>query len=171
MSYPTSDVRLRARPGERNGAECMASRADLEKDLKQAMRNSDDVRKRTLRMVLSSLKLAEVEKRGALDEAAIAGIIRKEIKLRQEAIEEAQRAGRQDLVQASQAEIAVLEGYLPKAIDPAELEALVRQAIAEAGAAGPQDMGKGMNVLVPRVEGRADGKQLSSLVRDLLSRA
>ena len=149
----------------------MASRADLENDLKQAIRSSDEVRKRTLRMVLSSLKLAEVEKRGALDDAAIAGIVRKEIKMRQEAIEEAQRAGRQDLIQASQAEVAVLEGYLPKAIDPAELEVLVRQAIAEAEAAGPQDMGNVMKVLVPRVEGRADGKQLSSLVRDLLSRA
>ncbi|MCX6070587.1 MAG: GatB/YqeY domain-containing protein [Chloroflexi bacterium] len=149
----------------------MVSRADLENDLKQAIRSSDEVRKRTLRMVLSSLKLAEVEKRGALDDAAIAGIVRKEIKMRQEAIEEAQRAGRQDLIQASQAEVAVLEGYLPKAIDPAELDALVRQAIAEAGAVGPQDMGKVMKVLVPRVEGRADGKQLSSLVRDLLSRA
>jgi len=149
----------------------MASRADLEGDLKQAIRSSDEVRKRTLRMVLSSLKLAEVEKRGALDEAAIAGIVRKEIKMRQEAIEEALHASRQDLVEASQAEVAVLEGYLPKAIDPAELEALVRQAIAEAAAAGPQDMGKVMKVLVPRVEGRADGKQLSTLVRDLLSRA
>jgi uncharacterized protein YqeY len=149
----------------------MASRAGLENDLKQAMRCSDEVRKRTLRMVLSSLKLAEVEKRGALDEAAIVGIVRKEIKMRQEAIEEAQRAGRQDLIEASQAEVAVLEGYLPKAIDPAELETLVRQAIAEAGAAGPQDMGKVMKILVPRVEGRADGKQLSSLVRDLLGHA
>jgi uncharacterized protein YqeY len=149
----------------------MASRTDLENDLKQAMRRSDEVRKRTLRMVLSSLKLAEIEKRGALDEAAIVGIVRKEIKMRQEAIEEAQRAGRQDLIDASQAEVAVLEGYIPKAIDPAELETLVRQAIAEAGAAGPQDMGKVMKILVPRVEGRADGKQLSSLVRDLLSRA
>jgi uncharacterized protein YqeY len=148
----------------------MASRTDLENDLKQAMRRSDEVRKRTLRMVLSSLKLAEIEKRGALDEAAIVGIVRKEIKMRQEAIEEAQRAGRQDLIDASQAEVAVLEGYIPKAIDPAELETLVRQAIAEAGAAGPQDMGKVMKILVPRVEGRADGKQLSSLVRDLLSR-
>jgi uncharacterized protein len=148
----------------------MASRADLENDLKQAMRRSDEVRKRTLRMVLSSLQLAEVEKRGALDEAAIVGIVRKEIKIRQEAIEEAQRASRQDLIEASQAEVAVLEGYLPKAIDPAELETLVRRAIAEAGAAGPQDMGKVMKVLIPRVEGRADGKQLSSLVRDLLSR-
>jgi uncharacterized protein YqeY len=148
----------------------MASRADFENDLKQAIRSSDEVHKRTLRMVLSSLKLAEVEKRGPLDDAAIAGIVRKEIKMRQEAIEEAQRASRQDLIQASQAEVAVLEGYLPKAIDPAELEALVRQAIAEAGAVGPQDMGKVMKILVPRVEGRADGKQLSSLVRDLLSR-
>jgi uncharacterized protein YqeY len=148
----------------------MASRADFENDLKQAIRSSDEVHKRTLRMVLSSLKLAEVEKRGPLDDAAIAGIVRKEIKMRQEAIEEAQRSSRQDLIQASQAEVAVLEGYLPKAIDPAELEALVRQAIAEAGAVGPQDMGKVMKILVPRVEGRADGKQLSSLVRDLLSR-
>jgi len=149
----------------------MVSKADLEGDLKQAMRTSDDLRRRTLRMVLSSLKLAEVEKRAPLDEAGIAGILRKEVKLRQEAIEEAQRAAREDLVEASRAEIGVLEGYLPKAIDPAELEALARQAIAEAGAAGPQDMGKVMKVLVPRVEGRADGKQLSSLVRDLLSRS
>jgi uncharacterized protein YqeY len=149
----------------------MPTRAELENDLKQAIRSTDDVRKRTLRMVLSSLKLAEVEKRGPLDEAGIAGIVRKEVKVRQEAIEEAQRASRQDLVQASQAELAVLEGYLSAAIDPAELETLVRQAIAEAGAASPQDMGKVMKVLVPRVEGRADGKQLSTLVRDLLSRA
>ena len=149
----------------------MPSKADLEGALKQAMRSGDDVRKRTLRMVLSSLKLAEVEKRGVLDEAGIAGILRKEIKMRQEAIEEALRAERQDLVQASRSELAVLEAYLPKGLDPAELEALVRQTIAETGAAGPQDMGKVMKALVPRVEGRADGKQLSSLVRDLLGRA
>jgi hypothetical protein len=149
----------------------MPSKADLENALKQAMRSGDDVRKRTLRMVLSSLKLAEVEKRGPIDEPGIAGILRKEIKMRQEAIEEAGRAVRPDLAQASQAELAVLEAYLPRALEPAELEALVRQAIAESGATGPQEMGKVMKVLVPRVEGRADGKQLSSLVRDLLSRA
>jgi len=149
----------------------MPSKADLENALKQAMRSGDDVRKRTLRMVLSSLKLAEVEKRGPLDEPGIAGILRKEIKMRQEAIEEAGRAARSDLAQASQAELAVLEAYLPRALEPAELETLVRQAIAESGATGPQEMGKVMKVLVPRVEGRADGKQLSSLVRDLLSRA
>ena len=149
----------------------MPSKADLENALKDSMRSGDDVRKRTLRMVLSSLKLAEVEKRGPLDEAGIAGILRKEIKMRQEAIEEAGRAARTDLAQASQAELAVLEAYLPKALEPNELEALVRQAITESGASGPQEMGKVMKILVPRVEGRADGKQLSNLVRDLLSRA
>jgi hypothetical protein len=135
------------------------------------MRSGDDVRKRTLRMVLSAIKLAEVEKRGPLDEAAIAGILRKEIKMVQEAIDEAQRASRADLVQASQAELGVLEAYLPKAMDPAELAQLARQAIAEAGAAGPQDLGKVMKALVPLVEGRADGKQISAVVRELLGRA
>ncbi|MCJ7676395.1 MAG: GatB/YqeY domain-containing protein [Anaerolineales bacterium] len=149
----------------------MPSKADLQSSLKDAMRSGDDVRKRTLRMVLSAIKLAEVEKRGPLDEAAIAGILRKEIKMVQEAIDEAQRASRADLVQASQAEIGVLEAYLPKAMDPAELEQLARQAIAEAGAAGPQDLGKVMKALVPLVEGRADGKQISAVVRELLGRA
>jgi uncharacterized protein len=149
----------------------MPSKADLENALKDAMRSGDDVRKRTLRMVLSSLKLAEVEKRGLVDEAGIVGILRKEIKMRQEAVEEAGRASRPDLAQASQAELAILEAYLPRALEPAELETLVRRAIIESGAAGPQDMGKVMKVLVPLVEGRADGKLLSSLVRDLLGRA
>lgn len=147
----------------------MPSKADLEAALKDAMRAGDDVRKRTLRMALSAIKLAEVEKRAALDDAAVVGILRKEIKVRQEAIDEAQRAARPELVAASQAELALLESYLPQGLEPAELERLVRQAIAETGAAGPQDMGKVMKVLVPRLEGRADGRQVSSLVRDLLA--
>jgi len=148
----------------------MPSKSDLESALKDAIRSGDDVRKRTLRMVLSAIKLAEVEKRASLDESAIAGVLRKEIKMRQEAIDEAQRASRADLILASQAEFAVLETYLPRALDPAQLEQLARQAIAEAGAADPQDLGKVMKVLVPLVEGRADGKQVSAIVRELLGR-
>lgn len=147
----------------------MPSKTDLEAALKDAMRAQDDVRKRTLRMALSAIKLAEVEKRGALDDAGVAGILRKEIKVRQEAIEEAERAARADLIAASQAELKVLEGYLPQAMDPAELERLARAAIVEADAHGPQEMGKVMKLLVPRLEGRADGKQVSALVRDLLA--
>lgn len=148
----------------------MPSKTDLETALKDAMRGGDDVRRRTLRMVLSAIKLAEVEKRAPLDESGIAGVLRKEIKMRQEAIDEAQRASRPELVEASQAELGFLETYLPKALDPGELEQLARQAIAEAGAASPQDLGKVMKVLVPRVEGRADGKQISAVVRELLGR-
>ena len=99
----------------------MPSKAELENALKDAMRSGDDVRKRTLRMVLSSLKLEEVEKRGLVDEAGIVGILRKEIKMRQEAIEEAGRASRPDLAQASRAEVAVLEAYLPRPSNPPSL--------------------------------------------------
>lgn len=147
----------------------MTTRRDLEDALKQAMRAKDDLRKRTLRMALAAIQLAEVEKRGALDEAGVAGILRKEIKSREETIVDARRAERPDLVAASEAEIGVLQGYLPQAMDPGELERLARDALAEVGASGPQDLGKVMKVLVPRLEGRASGKAVSDLVRDLLS--
>jgi len=147
----------------------MTTRRDLEDALKQAIRARDDLRKRTLRMALAAIQLAEVEKRGALDEAGVAGIVRKEIKSREETIVDARRAERPDLVAASEAEIGVLQGYLPKAMEPFELEQLARQVLAEVGASGPQDLGKVMKVLVPRLEGRASGKVVSDLVRDLLS--
>ena len=147
----------------------MTTRRDLEDALKQAIRARDDLRKRTLRMALAAIQLAEVENRGALDEAGVAGIVRKEIKSREETIVDARRAERPDLVAASEAEIGVLQGYLPQAMEPVELEQLARQVLAEVGASGPQDLGKVMKVLVPRLEGRASGKVVSDLVRDLLS--
>lgn len=150
--------------------EAMTTRQDLEAALKQAIRAKDDLHKRTLRMALAAIQLAEVEKRGALDEAGVAAILRKEIKGREETIVDARRAARPDLIAASEAEMGVLQGYLPPAMDPDELERLARQAVAEVGATGPQDLGKVMKVLVPRLEGRASGKAVSDLVRDLLTR-
>ncbi len=150
--------------------EAMTTRQDLEAALKQAIRAKDDLHKRTLRMALAAIQLAEVEKRGALDEAGVAAILRKEIKGREETIVDARRAARPDLIAASEAEMGVLQGYLPQAMDPDELERLARQAVAEVGATGPQDLGKVMKVLVPRLEGRASGKAVSDLVRDLLTR-
>jgi uncharacterized protein YqeY len=146
----------------------MATKAQLESDLKEAMRANDDLRKRTLRMAISAIRLAEVEKGAALDENAILAILQKEVKTRQEAIAEARRANRPDLEEASQAEIAVLESYLPKALSPEELENLARQAIAEVGATSPQQMGQVMKVLMPRLQGRATGDQASQVVRKLL---
>jgi uncharacterized protein YqeY len=120
-------------------------------------------------MALAAVKLAEVERRAPLDEPALLAILQKEVKTRQEEIAQAKRAGRDDLVSAAEAELDVLLAYLPRPLTPEELEGLARQAIAETGASGPQDMGRVMKTLMPRVQTRADGRAVSDLVRTLLS--
>ena len=142
----------------------------LTEAMRQAMRANDDVTRRTTRMVLAAIKLAEVEKQAALDDAVVMGLLQKEIKNRREAIEEARKADRGDLIGENEAEIKVLEGFLPKAMSPEELRALVQAAIAETGAAAPADMGKVMKALMPKVAGRAAGDQVSSMVKELLGR-
>jgi hypothetical protein len=142
----------------------------LTEAMRQAMRANDDVSRRTTRMVLAAIKLAEVEKQAALDDAVVMGLLQKEIKNRREAIEEARKADRGDLIGENEAEIKVLEGFLPKAMSPEELRALVQAAIAETGAAAPADMGKVMKALMPKVAGRAAGDQVSSMVKELLGK-
>jgi hypothetical protein len=132
------------------------------------MRAGNEVRKSTLRMVLSTIRLAEVEKGKPLDEAGLIAVLHKEVKSRRESILDAQRANRPDLIEAAEAEIAVLEGFLPQGLSAEELETLVRQAIAEAGAASPRDMGQVMKLLLPRLQGRVPGDQVSQAVRRLL---
>jgi uncharacterized protein YqeY len=132
----------------------MTSKVDLENDLKDAMRTKDELRKTTLRMALAAIRMAEIEKRADMDEPAILGILQKEVKSRQEAIADAEKAGRQDLVAASQAEIGVLEKYLPQPFTDEELEALARQAIGEASATSVREMGQVMKVLMPRLAGQ-----------------
>ncbi len=147
----------------------MNLKEQLQSDLKDAMRGGDVLRKNTLRMAISAIKLAEIEKNSPLDEFATLAIIQKEVKSRRESIADAQRANRPDLVQSSEQEIILLEHYLPKAFDPAELEALARQAIQEAGATSLKEMGQVMKVLMPRLQGRATGDQASQVVRKLLA--
>ena len=146
----------------------MDTKARLESDLKNAMRVSDELRKRTLRMALSAIRLAEVEKGGTLEENAVLSILQKEIKSHQESIEDARRANRPDLEQGAAEQIQVLEGYLPNQLTSEELEALAGQAIAEVGASSLREMGQVMRVLIPRLEGRASGDQASQAVRKLL---
>lgn len=146
----------------------MITREDLEKQLKDAMRAGDELRKRTLRMILAAIKLAEVEKRGALDETAMRSVLQREMKTRQESLADAERAGRADMAAETRSELAIVQSFLPAAMPAEELEALVRQAIVEANAAAPGDMGKVMKVLMPRIQGRADGKEVTQVVRRLL---
>jgi uncharacterized protein YqeY len=146
----------------------MVLKQQLESALKDAMRSGDEVRKRTVRMALSAIRLAEIEQGKPLDEAGLIAILQKEIKSRQESIAEARYAKRPDLVTASEDEVKVLETYLPQQLTPQELETLVRQAISEAEAVSLADMGKVMKLVTPRLQGRATGAQASQLVRQLL---
>lgn len=146
----------------------MDIKTQIENDIKDAMRAKDEPRKRTLRMALSAIKLAEVDKGGPLDEQGLIGVIQKEIKSRKESIADAERAGRSDLIAESQSEMVILEGYLPQALSPDELERMAREAIAEAGATSPQQMGQVMKLLVPRLQGRASGNEASQVVKKLL---
>lgn len=147
----------------------MDTKEKLEAALKTAMKSGDDLRKRTLRMALSSIRLIEIDKGKPLDENQVQAILQKEVKSRQETIAEAQRAHRPELETATQDEINVLEEFMPKQLSAEELEALVRQAIDEVGATSPADMGKIMKNLMPRLQSRATGDQASAAVRKILA--
>lgn len=146
----------------------MDLKSTLQSDLKNAMRTGDSTKKNTLRMALSAIKLAEVEKGSQMDEVAYLAIIQKEIKARRESISDAERANRPDMISQAQLEIDILQGYLPPAFSPQELEALAKSAITEAGATSLREMGQVMKILVPKLQGRATGEQASQVVRKLL---
>jgi uncharacterized protein YqeY len=147
----------------------MDTQKQIELDFKEALRSRDELRKRTLRMVLSAIKLVEVDKGDSLDEGEVLVILQKEIKSRRESIADAEKAGRSDLIADSKAEISVLEGYLPQSFSQDEIEEMAKEVIAQEEASSLQDMGKVMKVLMPKVQGRADGGLVSQTVRQLLS--
>jgi hypothetical protein len=134
------------------------------------MKANDDVSRRTTRMALAAIKQTEVDKQGTLDDAAVISLLQKEIKNRREAIEEARKANRPDLIGENEAEIKVLEAFLPERMSTEELRQLATAAIAETGAAAPTDMGKVMKALLPKVGGRAAGDQVSAVVKELLAK-
>jgi len=146
----------------------MTIKTQLNDSMRDAMKSGDEVRKRTVRMALAAVKQVEVDRRVELDDAAVMNLLQKELKNRRESIEEAKKANRPDLVEANEAEIKVLEVFLPKAMPAEELRALVQAAIAEAGAAGPGDMGKVMKIVMPKVAGRAPNDMVSAAVKEML---
>lgn len=149
----------------------MEIKQKLAADLQEAMRNGRSVQKRNLRLVLTAIRLAEVDKGSSLDDAGVMAILQKEIKSRRETIEDAHKAGREDIVTAAEEDITVISSYLPQAISSDELQELVQAAIQEVGAVSPADMGKVMKVLMPRIQGRAPGDQVSQMVRQLLPKS
>ena len=169
----------------------MTLKDNLNQDLKAALRAGDEMGKSTLRQLLAGVKQAELERRAAeakklsqdgelsaaqlreleqfsLADPEVISVIQKEAKARRESIADAEKAGRADLVSANQAELALLESYLPQQLTRDELVALAKAAIAEAGAADLKQQGAVMKLLAPRTKGQADGKLVSDIVRELL---
>jgi uncharacterized protein YqeY len=146
----------------------METRQKLETVLKDAMRSGDEMRKQNVRMVLSAVRFAEIEKGSQLDDAGVIAVVQKEVKSRHEALQDAQKANRSDLAERSRAEISFLETFLPTQLNEEELANLARETIAEVGASGPADIGKVMKALMPKVQGRATGDQVSQAVRKVL---
>ncbi len=152
----------------------MGLREQLMDDLKEAMRQKDDVRKRGIRSVIAAMKMAESEldksgQRVSLTDDDILVLIAKQANQRQESIDEFRRGGREDLVAEEEAELAILKSYLPEQLSREEIEAEVRQIIVEVDATGPQDMGKVMKPIMARFRGRVDGKLVNQIVRELLA--
>jgi uncharacterized protein len=141
----------------------------LEADLHDAMRKGDALRREMIRMMRTALHYEEIARRAPLDDVTTTEVLQRETKKRQEALVFFRQGRRQDLIDKAEAEIAVIAQYLPQPLGADEIEALARQAIAEAGATDPKQMGQVMKLLMPRVRGRADGRALGDLVRKLLT--
>ena len=147
----------------------MALRERLDEDLKSAMRARDSLRMNTIRGLKSAVKYREIELMKPLDDAGILGVAATEIKRRRDSVDQYRAGNRPDLADKEEAEIRLLQDYLPQPLAAAELEAKVDEVMARVGAMGPKDMGAVMKALLPDVQGRADGKVVSELVKQRLA--
>ncbi len=141
----------------------------LSDDLKQAMRSGDTIKRGTIRMLMAAINNAEIARQTKLEDGDILGVISKEVRQHRESIEAFKQGKRQDLVDKEEAELDVLQGYLPQQISREEVVAAARKVIAEVGAEGPGDKGKVMPVLMAQLKGRADGREINEVVSELLS--
>ena len=141
----------------------------MTENLKQAMKSGDTVKRDTLRMLISSVKNAEIAKLAALTDADVLGVISKDVKRHQESIDAFKKGNRADLVAKEAAEMVILQSYMPKQLSRDEIVTAVKEVIAAVGAKGPGDKGKVMQQLMPKLKGKADGKEINDAVTQLLS--
>ncbi len=141
----------------------------LNNDLKQAMKGGDKVKRLVIRLVLAAIKNAEIARQATLEDSDILGVIAKEARQREESIEAFRQGNRQDLVAKEEAEMAILQEYLPRQMTRDEIVAAARRVIDEVGARGPSDKGKVMPKLIAELKGKADGREINAVVTELLS--
>lgn len=146
----------------------MDLRQQLEASLRDSLKSRDEIRKQTIRMVLSAAKFSEIEKGETLDDSGVTSVIQKEIKSRRESIQDAQKANRPDIIETTQKEISILETFLPKQLTEDEIRFMAISAIEEVQAKSIIDMGKVMKVIIPKIQGRAPNDQVSLIIRKLL---
>ena len=142
----------------------------LQQDLQAAIRERDELRRDTLRMVIAAAYNVQKQVGRELTDDEAVPVLAREVRTRRESVEAYAAAGRDDAARREQAEIEIISSYLPQQLDEAALAGIVVAAVDESGASSPRDMGKVMSVLMPRVHGRADGKQVSALVARELAR-
>ena len=143
----------------------MSLKADLQEDMKAAMRAGDKPRLGAIRLINAAIKQREVDERITLDDAQVVVVLDKMLKQRRESLEQYRQAGRDDLADKEAYEIEVIQNYLPEPLDEAALETLIADAIAETGASSIKDMGRLMGVLKPKVQGRADMGDVSARIK------
>lgn len=148
----------------------MSLKQQITEDMKTAMRAKDTARLAAIRLLLAAMKQREVDERIELSDADVLSIIDKMIKQRRDSISQFEAAGRQDLIDVEKSEVSVLQGYMPQQMTEAEVAAAVEEAVAASGAKSPQEMGKVIALLKPRLAGRADMGKASALVKARLSR-
>ncbi len=147
----------------------MALKERLDQDMKAALKERAQLKLDTIRLLKSAIKYREIEIAKPLDDAGVAAVIASEIKRRRDSIEQYQAGNRQDLADKERKEMEILQGYQPQQLGEAELKAKVEEIVKKVGAQGMKDMGAVMKALMPEVQGRADGKLVSDLVKARLS--
>lgn len=147
----------------------MTIKTKLDSDVKTALKSKDAAAVSALRLLINAINNEELKSRDKLDDAAIIGVLSTQAKQRRESIEAFENAGRTELAEKEKRELEIIHNYLPKQLSNEELEKLVDEAVAEAGATTPKDMGKVMKILAPKTKGCADGKTVSQLVQQKLA--
>ncbi len=148
----------------------MSLKQQINEDMKSAMRAKETARLGAIRLLLAAMKQREVDARIELTDADVVAIIEKMLKQRRDSISQYKAANRQDLVDVEEFEVTVLQAYMPQQLSDAEIASAIAEAIAATGAAGPQDMGKVMGVVKPKLAGRADMGKVSALIKAQLTK-
>ena len=146
----------------------MTLKEQLRLDMADPMRAGDNEKRDTIRLLLAAIKQVEVDEKKSLDDAGVQNVLTKQAKQRRESIIDYERAGRSDIADREKEELLIIESYLPQMMSREEITEIATKTISELGAEGPQDTGRVMGSLMPQMKGKADGRMVSEVVRELL---